>query len=109
MLHIKERLCEHLRFLNPASRDENQRVLELLYTEYRRRLAQYENLDRTLRTKYGLTFRQFEQRNVVRQHNFSWEVESDAMAGEQACDGIKTLKRRLKELDALAQEQTKKG
>ena len=104
MLSIKERLREHLRFLNPASRDDNQGVLELLHTEYRRRLAQYENLDRALRAKYGLTFAQFERRNVVRQQNFSWEVESDAMAWEQACDGIKTLKRRLKELDALAQE-----
>jgi hypothetical protein len=104
MLSIKERLREHLRFLDPAGRDESQGMLELLHTKYRRRLAQYENLDRALRAKYGLTFRQFERRNIVRQQNFSWEVESDAMAWEQAHDGIKTLKRRLKELDALAQE-----
>lgn len=104
MLNIKARLREHLRFLDPAGRDESQGLFELLQAEYRRRLAHYENLDRTMRAKYGMTFAQFEQRNVVRQHNFSWEVESDAMTWEQAHDGIKTLKRRLKELDALAQE-----
>lgn len=104
MLSAKERLREHLRFLDPAGQDESQGLVELLRAEYRRRLAHYENLDRTLHAKYGMTFAQFERRNIVRQQNFSWEVESDAMAWEQARDGIKTLKQHLKELDALAQE-----
>ena len=104
MSKAEKELREHLHFLHPANGDERQGLLELLRAEYRRRLAQYENLDRALRAKYGLTFAQFEHRNIVRQRNFSWEVESDAMAWEQAQDGIKTLKRRLKELDALAQE-----
>jgi hypothetical protein len=104
MPSTKELLREHLRFLEPADRDESGGLLELLRAEYRRRLAHYENLDRALQAKYGLTFAQFERRNVVRQKDFSWEVESDAMAWEQARDGIKTLKRRLKELNALAQE-----
>ena len=100
----KERLREHLRFLDPTDGNESRGLLELLRSEYRRRLVHYENLDRALCAKYGLTFAQFERRNIVRQKNFSWEVESDAMAWEQARDGIKALKRRLKELDALAQE-----
>lgn len=104
MPSTKERLREHLRYLDPAGRDESRGLLELLRAEYRRRLAHYQNLDRALHAKYGLTFAQFERRNIVRREDFSWEVESDAMSWEQARDGIKTLKRRLKELDALAQE-----
>jgi hypothetical protein len=104
MPNTKERLREHLRFLDPTAKDENRGLLDLLRAEYRRRLVQYENLDRAMQAKYGWTYSQFERRNVVRQKDFSWEVESDAMAWEQARDGIKTLKRRLKELDALAQE-----
>lgn len=100
----KERLREHLRFLDLAGGNENRGLLDLLRAEYRRRLVHYENADRALCAKYGMIFAQFVRRNIVHQKNFSWEVESDAMAWEQARDGIKTLKRRLKELDALAQE-----
>ncbi|MBI1743230.1 hypothetical protein HYR54_09210 [Candidatus Acetothermia bacterium] len=104
MSRTQEELREHLRFLAPGNGDESQGLLELLRAEYRRRLAHYENLDRALRTKYGLTFTQFERQHIVQKKDFSWDVESDAMAWEQAQDGIKTLKRRLKQLDALPQK-----
>ncbi|GFP21957.1 hypothetical protein HKBW3S06_01183 [Candidatus Hakubella thermalkaliphila] len=38
---------------------------------------------------------------MVKKKGFSWEVESDAMAWEQAVDGIKTMRTRLEDLDVL--------
>ncbi|GFP40184.1 hypothetical protein, partial [Candidatus Hakubella thermalkaliphila] len=66
-----------------------------------RRLAHYENLDRGFQKKYGVSFEEFEEKNVVKKKGFSWEVESDAMAWEQAVDGIKTMRTRLEDLDVL--------
>ncbi|GFP18730.1 hypothetical protein HKBW3S03_00235 [Candidatus Hakubella thermalkaliphila] len=64
-------------------------------------MAHYENLDRGFQKKYGVSFEEFEEKNVVKKKGFSWEVESDAMAWEQAVDGIKTMRTRLEDLDVL--------
>ncbi len=45
-----------------------------------------------------MTYEEFEARNLVKEHGYSWEVESDAIAWETAVDGIKTMQRKLKEL-----------
>lgn len=76
----------------------------MLENEYRRRLVRYENTDRALREKYGMSFAEFQKKNIVKARRFSWEVESDAMDWEQAIDGIKTVKRRLKDLNTICWE-----
>jgi hypothetical protein len=70
----------------------------LLVAEYRRSLARYSLTDRRLREKYGMSFEEFEQRSVVRERNFGWDVESDAIEWDLATDGIRTMRHRLTEL-----------
>ena len=44
-------------------------------------------------------FEEFEKKNVVKEKNFSWEVESDAMEWEHVIAGIKYLEKKLTEFD----------
>jgi len=45
-----------------------------------------------------MDFEEFEQRNIVRERNFGWDVESDAIEWDLAVNGIKTMRRQLAEL-----------
>ena len=103
MPEIEEKIREHLHFLNLQD-DPQKALLELLKSEYEKRLAHYENMDQAFRKKYKMSFGLFERNNVVRERGFSWEVESDSMDWEQAIDGIKTMNSRIEEIDALSQE-----
>lgn len=100
---IEEKIREHLHFLN-LQNNPQQAFLGLLKSEYKKRLAHYENIDQAFRRKYRMSFEMFERDNVVKERGFSWEVESDSMDWEQAIDGIKTMKARIEEIDALSQE-----
>ena len=71
---------------------------EMLRREYLRRLTRYKLADELFRKKYGMTFEEFEQENLVAKKDFSWEVESDAQEWEMAIDGIKTCVRKLEEV-----------
>jgi hypothetical protein len=101
MLELGNKIQEHLHFLSPEERDTKRALIMLLRSEYRRRLAHYENLNRSFERKYAVPFEEFEAKNVVREKDFSWEVESDAMTWEQAIDGIKTMRAKLEDLDAV--------
>ncbi len=101
MLELGGKIEEHLHFLNPEERDTRKALITLLRREYRRKLAHYENLDQSFQKKYGVSFEKFEEKNVVKKKGFSWGVESDAMAWEQAVDGIRTMRTRLEDLDVL--------
>ena len=46
-------------------------------------------------------FSEFEDRNVVKQNNFSWDVESDSMEWEHALSGIEDMEIKI---DALKSE-----
>jgi len=48
--------------------------------------------------KYGMNLKEFEEKEVVKKYNYSWEVESDLCEWEIADDGIKSMKRELDEL-----------
>ena len=48
-----------------------------------------------------MTFDEFEERNVVREKMFSWDVEADAMDWEQAIDGIKTMRNKLRDINVI--------
>jgi len=74
------------------TKDENTSKLRmLLMAEYKRRLSRYSLIDRRLQEKYGVTFEEFERRNLVQEHSFEWDVESDAIEWDLAIDGIKTM------------------
>lgn len=101
-LVVSERTAEHLKSLPSDEPDVDGKLRMLLAAEYRRRLIRYSLTDRRRREKYGMSFGEFEQRNVVRERNFEWDVESDAIEWDLAVNGIKTMHRRLTELLGFA-------
>lgn len=100
MLHVDNKVKEHLLFINPGEDNLNKTILELLDHEYRRRLSHYENIDKAFRKKYEMTFQEFDTKNIVKEKGFSWDVESDSMDWEQAIDGMDTMKKKLGDLNA---------
>lgn len=74
------------------------KVLNLLRQEYLRHLGQYRRIDLLMRKKYGVSFDEFVSRRIVKEEEYSWDVESDAMGWETAIGGMKTMERKLVEL-----------
>jgi hypothetical protein len=97
-LVVSERTAKHLENLPSDKSDADGKLRMLLVAEYRRSLARYSLTDRRLREKYGMSFEEFERRSVVRERNFGWDVESDAIEWDLATDGIRTMGHRLTEL-----------
>jgi len=95
---ISEKIIKHFRYLGLYGVKAEERIREVLESEYRRRLTRYEHTDRLFRKKYGMSFDEFERNEVVKQRGFTWEVESDSDEWEMAIDGIQSMKRGLKEL-----------
>ena len=81
-----------------AGNNLDTKVLNLLRQEYLRHLGQYRRLDLLMQQKYGISFDEFVSRRVVREKEYSWNVESDAMEWETAISGIKTMERKLEGL-----------
>jgi hypothetical protein len=63
--------------------------------ELHRRLAGYQLRDRLFREKYGMTLEEFEAVQVVKQHGYSFEIESDHQDWDQAVDGARSIERQL--------------
>lgn len=99
-------LMEHTRQLleEPllGDQDLNTKVLLLLEAEYMRRLKRYQRVNRNLSQKYGVTFDEFLAQEIVKQFDYRWEVEQDAMGWETAIDGVATMQRKLRELKGLS-------
>ncbi|MHC1744031.1 MAG: hypothetical protein AB9873_13500 [Syntrophobacteraceae bacterium] len=95
---LSENLVKHFKYLGLYGAKAEERIREVLESEYRRRLTRYEHTDRLFRKKYGMTFDEFERNEVVKTKGFTWEVESDSDEWEMANDGIQSMKRGLREL-----------
>ena len=78
--------------------DLDAKVRVLLRSEYVRRLGRYRHVDQLLARKYGMEFEDFIARRLVKERDFSWDVESDAMNWESAVSGIRTILGKLEEL-----------
>ena len=70
-------------------------IKDTLISEYEKKLVLYKFTNESLKKKYGVSFKEFEDNNIVKQKGFSWEVENDAMEWEHALVGIKTLKDKI--------------
>ena len=81
--------------------DLDAKIRSLLRSEFLRRLGRYRRLDRLMVSKYGVQFKEFTARRMVKEKGFSWDIESDAMNWETAIGGIQTMERKLKELDSI--------
>ncbi|MCG3121392.1 MAG: hypothetical protein ALAOOOJD_04457 [bacterium] len=88
---------EHIKAL---SDDELQ---EMLRRDYLRRLMRYRKTDELMRQNYGMTYDEFINRNIVAKKGFSWEVESDSQDWEMALDGIRSMERKLSEINDKAE------
>jgi hypothetical protein len=98
-LQVSDRVARQLRIFGPEAIDDiDRKLMRLLEAELRRQLARYDLTDRQLSRKYGMSYAEFENRQVTKQMGYSWEVESDAMAWETAIDGKDTVRRQLSEL-----------
>lgn len=98
MVMIADHIAEHIEFLEQGDQPLNVKLEHILQHEYRRKLARYHCTDRILRQKYQVDFETFRQRNIVAEHDYSFEVENDAADWEMARDGMMTMTRKLKEL-----------
>jgi hypothetical protein len=90
MLEIANRL--------ESSEDPDASLKRILENEIRRRLNRYELVNRRLQSKYGMTFEEFRDRDIVQQRGYSFEVEGDFCDWEMAISGIRSLKQDLAEL-----------
>lgn len=98
-LQVSDRVARQLRSFGPEAIDDiDRKLMRLLEAELRRQLARYDLTDRQLSRKYGMSYAEFENRQVTKQMGYSWEVESDAIAWETAVDGKDTVGRQLSEL-----------
>ena len=72
---------------------------EAVLSEYKKRIVLYKLTDEQMRKKYGMSLNEFDERNVVKEKDFSWEVETDAMNWEHALEGIRNLQEKIKRLE----------
>ncbi len=96
---LSKNVAIHLHNL-PVGQTDNvdEKLRLLLVAEYRRRLTRYHLTEQQMTQKYGMSFEAFEAQQMTKQHNFAWDVESDAIAWETAVDGIRTMQKQLAEL-----------
>ncbi len=76
-------------------------IRHLLKAEYLRSQNRYCRVDRNLSQKYGMSFEAFLSTRMVQQKGYTWDVETDAMDWETAISGIKTVERKLAELQVV--------
>ena len=87
-----------IQWLEPR-KDVDSALRQVLENEIRRRLATYEFTDRMFQRKYGMMLTEFEVAGVVKDHGYSYKVESDHQEWDQAVDGIATLRDVLQRLE----------
>ena len=90
MISISEEMVNITRRL--VSEENIERgMAKLLYNETRRKLIEYELRDRNLTKKYGMSFEDFREKNMIEKLGYTWEVEKDYQNWEIARDGIETM------------------
>ena len=71
----------------------------ILASEVRRRLAEFEAVDRRFRRKYGMTLDEFERGGVVKERGYAFEVERDHQEWDAAVDALLALRADLDVLE----------
>ncbi len=73
---------------------------EAVISDYEKKLVLYKLTDEKLKKKYGMNFKEFEKRNMVKEKGFSWDIENDAMEWEHAVEGVRHLREVLRKIKA---------
>jgi hypothetical protein len=103
MAVVSERIERYIGVIEPEG-DINAKIERLMINELIRRLNRYELVNRHLEQKYGMIFADFRKREVVREQDYSFEVESDFWDWEMALDGIETVQEMLGDLQGVSSE-----
>jgi hypothetical protein len=74
-------------------------TIQLVINDLRRRLAEYNLMDKTFRERYKMDFDELKMKQAIKKVGHSFKVEEDYCDWELALDGIKTI---TKELNKLA-------
>ncbi|MGH7495664.1 MAG: hypothetical protein ACREOO_25185 [bacterium] len=93
---VSNEIASHLDNLSfGEAGDINEKLRNLIVSEYQRRLARYRLTDRQMTQKYQMSYETFDQQQMTRQHGYTWAVETDVMAWETAIDGIRPIEQQL--------------
>jgi hypothetical protein len=103
MTIVSKRIERFISVLEPEG-DINAKIERLMTNELIRRLNRYELINRHFEQKYGMTFADFRKRDVVKEQDYSFEVESDFWDWEMALDGIETVQEMLGDLKLRSDE-----
>ncbi len=79
-------------------------IAEAVLSDYEKKLILYRFTEERLKKKYGMSFEEFEKSNIVKERNFAWDVEQDAMHWEHAVEGIRYLKEKIKKIKEIISE-----
>ena len=82
--------------------DSDAKIAKVVEDALVRRLHHYQYVDRRMEQKYGMTFDEFRDHDMVEQRGRSFEAESDFWEWELTVDGIATMWRCLTELRQTA-------
>lgn len=74
---------------------------EMALNEYRRKIVFYRLIDEKMKKKYGMTFEEFEKKNIVKEKDFSWDVEKDAIEWEHALESLRTITEKLRKIEKI--------
>lgn len=101
---VSEQVARYLEEMpGNGSKSPDEKLRLLIINEYHRRLARYRLTDERLSSKYGMTFAEFEQRNLIEAEDHTWEIDQDSIAWETAIDGIETLQRQINAFQSSAE------
>ena len=103
MAMVSERIERFISVLEPEG-DINAKIERLVTNELIRRLNRYKLSNRRFEHKYGMTFTEFQERKVVKERGYYFEVESDFWDWEMALDGIETIQEMLADLKGGSDE-----
>ena len=94
---IAEKTSKILGILIPEG-DLDYKVRKILTEELKRKLTEFQLIDNRFRKKYGMTLDEFEKGNVLKEKEFSFEVENDYHEWDAALDALNTLKAEIETL-----------
>lgn len=77
-------------------------IKEAVLSEYEKRLVLFKLTAEKFRKKYGISFKEFEEKNFVAEKGFSWDVEQDSMNWEHAVEGIRYLEEKIKKIKEMS-------
>ncbi len=63
--------------------------------DYERKIILSRLTDERFKKKYSMSFKEFEEKNIVKEKRFSWDVEKDAMEWEHAVEGIRYFQEKI--------------